>query len=437
MNRIFIAILYALIIIVCLVCSFFFSSADMAYGVVSLSHFDNDLKLNPNKAKKIKRAKLLASDYDKTISTILFGNDLVNACLDSVATLFGINLCLLILGEDATAASESWGLIVSMIVLLLKITAGEIVPKSIAKVKNYSMSLNYSTILYPLQYLFYIFTTPVSFFGKMLSKLFKGNVKDIEVNEDDLHEMIDDIEEKGNVDKEKASMLHDTINYTHKTANEIKTPRVDLIAIDIEDDIDSLIQKGDILKHSRIPVYENTIDNIIGFVQIKTLMIKYVNHKEHNLKDILIEPLRFPQSAEINDILREFKKTKKHFAIVMDEYGGVDGIITMEDILEEIVGEIWDENDTRSNPIVERKDGSYILDGSLTLEEFCDLFDIDYESINTDYLTIGGFIVELLDDKFAKINDEVDFEDVHIKVIAVDENDAVERLVAYKVEKEE
>lgn len=436
MNRIFTAILYGLIIIVCLVFSFFFSSADMAYGIVPLSRFDNEIAKHPKKEKKILKAKKLASDYDKAISTILFGNDVVNACLDSVATLFGINLCFLIMGENSTI-SETWGLVTSMVVLLLKITAGEIIPKSVAKVKNYSMALNYSTILTPLQYLFYPFTLPVSYLGKGISKLFKKNVKDIEVVEDDLHEMIDEIQSSGNVDREKASMLHDTINYTHKCANEIMTPRVDLIAIDIQDNIDELIEKGEILKHSRIPVYENTIDNIIGFIQVKTLMVKYLTGQKHDLRDILLEPLRFPQSAEINDILREFKKTKKHFAIVMDEYGGVDGVITMEDILEEIVGEIWDENDVKVNPVVERKDGSYILDGSLTLEEFCDLFDIDYESINTDYLTIGGFIIELLDDKFAKINDEVDFENVHIKVIAVDENDSVERIIAYKEKKED
>lgn len=121
----------------------------------------------------------------------------------------------------------------------------------------------------------------------------------------------------------------------------------------------------------------------------------------------------------------------------MDEYGGVDGVITMEDVLEDIVGEIWDEKDRPLDPIVERKDGSYIIDGNVTLEDFCDLFGIDFQKIDTEYLTIGGFVIELLDDRFAKVGDQMDFEGVHIEIIAVDDTGTVDRLIAKKNEDEE
>ena len=166
-------------------------------------------------------------------------------------------------------------------------------------------------------------------------------------------------------------------------------------------------------------------------------MIKCLSHEAFKLQDILLTPLRFPQSIEINDIMRQFKKTKIHFAVIMDEYGGVDGILTMEDILEEIVGEIWDEKDRPKDPVVERKDGSYIIDGNVTLEDFCDLFSIPFDDVNSDYLTVGGFVVELLDDQFAKIGDEADFEGIHIKVIAIDDNGAVEKIIAKKEKEEE
>ena len=133
-------------------------------------------------------------------------------------------------------------------------------------------------------------------------------------------------------------------------------------------------------------------------------------------------------SFEINDILKIFKKEKQHFALIMDEYGGVDALITMEDILEEIVGDISDENDDKNDSYSIRKDGSYIVDGKLNLEDFCDLFNINHDDIETEYVTIGGFCVELLDDKFAKLNDVIHFKNLTMRVIAIDKNNAIEKL---------
>lgn len=431
-------IFYGVAILIFLFLSFFFSSADMAYGSVDILRFDSELKKNPNK-KGLIWAKELAKNYDKTIATILFGNDVVNAGLDSVATLFGVKLCTMILTDDPNVAqiSETWGLIASLIVLVLKITFGEIVPKSVSKINNFKLSISYAGIIKVIRYIFMPITYPVALIGSIFAKTTKDNVEDVQIAEDDLHEMVDDIEEQGTVDEDKASMLHETIKYTHTEAKEAMTPRVDIQAININDSVDTILEEGSVLCYSRVPVYEDTIDNIIGFIQSKTFMTRYLSGESFNIQDILLEPLRFPQSAEINDIMRQFKKSKTHFAVIMDEYGGVDGILTMEDILEEIVGEIWDEKDRPKDPIVERKDGSYIIDGNVTLEDFCDLFDIPFDHVNSDYLTVGGFVVELLDDRFAKIGDEVEFEDVHLKVIAIDDNGAVEKIIAFKKVEEE
>lgn len=431
-------IFYGVAILIFLCLSFFFSSADMAYGSVDILRFDVESKKNPKK-KGILRAKELAKNYDKTIATILFGNDVVNAGLDSVATLFGVNLCMMVLSDNPNVSqiSETWGLVASLVVLLLKITFGEIVPKSVSKINNFKMSISYASIINVVRYIFMPITYPVALLGGLFAKTTKENVEDVQIAEDDLHEMVDDIEEQGTVDEEKASMLHETIKYTHTEAKEVMTPRVEMEAIDINDSIETILKEGKVLRYSRVPVYEDTIDNIIGFIRSKTFMIKCLSQEDFKLQDILLTPLRFPQSTEINDIMRQFKKTKTHFAVIMDEYGGVDGILTMEDILEEIVGEIWDEKDRPRDPVVERKDGSYIIDGNVTLEDFCDLFSIPFDDVNSDYLTVGGFVVELLDDQFAKIGDEVDFEGVHIKVIAIDDNGAVEKIIAKKEKEEE
>lgn len=439
MNREVLLVIYAIVLVIFLCLSFVFSSADMAYGSVDQFRFKSALEKSPEKEKKILRGKELALHYDRTIATILFCNDMVNAGLDSVATLFGVNLCMLLLSDhpNVLALSDTWGLVASMVVLVMKITFGEIVPKSISKVINLKLSILYSGVIKFLIYLFTPLTFPIAKLADLLARLFSKNVVDVSIAEDDLHEMVDDIENQGSVDEEKASMLHETIKYTRTEAKEVMTPRVDIIAIDKNDDIEEIIKEGKIFRHSRIPVYENTIDNIIGFITVKSLMAKYLNQEEIDIDELLIEPLRFPQSKEINDIMRIFKKKKRHFAIIMDEYGGVDGILTMEDILEEIVGEIWDERDRPNDPIVERKDHSYIIDGTVTVEDFCDLFEIPFEDVNTDYLTVAGFIVELLGDHFAKVNDILTFEGVQIKVIAIDENGAVSRVLCKKIKEED
>ncbi len=438
MSRETLIIVYSIVLVILFGLSFFFSSSDMAYGSVDIFRLDKALEQKPRN-KGILKAKKLSVDYSKTISTILLCNDTVNAGLDSLSTLIGVNLAYLVLADtgivsqELAATAENWGLIASMICLVLKIVFGEITAKSIGKIYNFKLTILYSRILDFLRYLFLPITFVVSSLGELVSKPIIKHVDDIVINEDDLHNMVDDIEDHGQVDEEKANLLHETIRYTHTEAYEVMTPRVDLNAIDVEDDLESIIDNPNTYKNSRLPVYEGTVDNIIGYVRSKELMVAKISGDKISLKDILLKPLRFPRSTEINDILKVFKQKKEHFAIVMDEYGGVEGVITMEDILEEIVGEIWDEKDDPEARYSLKKDGSYIIDGSLTLEDFCDLLNIDYEKLDTEYVTIGGYIIELLDDKFAKVNDTVTLDDYQIKVIAVDKNGAVEKLLVKKV----
>lgn len=428
---------YSIALVVLFFLSFFFSSSDMAYGSVDVLRLHSKQEKNPSK-KGLLYACKLTDNYGRTISSILLLNDTVNAGLDAVSTMLGVNLAFLIFSspEQATLHSETWGLIASMICLVIKIIFGEIIAKSFGKIFNFKLSVLYSRVIRILSYITLPITFVVSSFGDILTKPFLKKVTDVVINEDDLHEMVDDIEERGMVDKEKATLLHETIRYTHTEAYEIMTPRVDILAIDVED-IDEAKNNPEIYEFSRIPVYENTIDNIIGYVKSKNLMIAKIKNVNPELKDILETPIRVPRSMEINDILKMFRTKKKKFALVMDEYGGVEGILTMEDILEEIVGEIWDESDYKERPYHQRKDGSYIVDGSLTLEDFCDLFDLDFDDIDTEYVTIGGFIIELLDDHFANLNDICNYKDLTMKILATDKNGAVDKILVTKKESRE
>ena len=414
----------ALAILICL--SFVFSSSDMAYGSVNVSKLE-ELELEKPGKKSVSRAVKLSKNYNSTISTILLLNDTVNAGLDSVSTLLGVTIATSILGLDAQSA-ETWGLVASLICLFFKIGIGEIIAKSFGKIIDRKLAVAYSTVLTALSYVLYPITFLVSGMGTLVTKPVIRRFDDVRISEDDLHEMIEDIAEQGVIDEENEQILHETIRYTRTLAYEIMTPRIEVKAIDIDDPIEDIIDDPETYRYSRVPVYKDTIDNIIGYVRTRKLMMNKISGTETNLEDILETPLKYPRSAEINDILNDFKKEKNHFALIMDEYGGVEGILTMEDILEEIVGEIWDEKDSKEIPYTRKKDGSYIVDGSLTLEDFCDLFGMDFESIDTEYVTIGGYVIELLDDNFASVGDVADLDGLEIKVIAVDKNDTVEKI---------
>ena len=312
---------------------------------------------------------------------------------------------------------------------------GEILPKALTKTRAFNISLKYAFIINSLVTIFKPLTFVVSKFGEFVINVFKiGNHKTKVIHEE-LEEMVDVIEEEGIIDEDNAEILRGTIDYAETEAYEIMTPRVELYAIDIDDPIKEYLNNVKTYSYSRIPVYKDTIDNIVGFVLTKDLMKVKLDNKKFNIASLLQIPLRFPRSTEINDILVEFKKTKTHFAIINDEYGGVEGIVTMEDILEEIVGEIWDENDDIDEPIDETIDeNTFIIDGSLNLNDFFDYFEIDDESIDTEYVTIGGYCIELLDDRFAKTGDIIHFKNLEIKVLAVDENNTIEKLHVTKLE---
>ncbi len=426
---------YIALIFVLLFLSFIYSSADMAYG--SVSHDRILRRLNSHPSNNLRRAEKLTRNYDKTISTILLFNDTINAALDTIATMCGVLLATEFMGIYDPAITNTFGLVASLIVLVLKITVGEIIAKSIGKIYNYKFANFYSALITICYYVTIPITFLVGGFGSLVTYPITKNVKDIKISDDELHEMIDEGEEEGLIDEDKAELLRGTVDYASTETYEIMTPRAKIYAIDKNDSLDDILASPKTFNYSRIPVYDETIDNIIGYVRSKALIRLKLEGRTNDISDVIEHIQFFPRTTEINDVLNYFKKEHEHIAIILDEYGGTEGLITREDIVEEIVGEIWDETDDKDEPYIERNDGSYIVDGGMNLEDFCTLFDIDYEELDTEYVTIGGFIIELLDDKFANKGDEVMFQDVKMKVLALGKHHTVKKIICQKLEKEE
>ena len=393
-------------IVLCALLSMFFSMSDLVY---SLADIDKLSRVTGKSEKKAKIAIKLAKDYETCVSSILFGNNLVNVLLTSVVTILCVNL------------SPTQVTIVDIILAVCLIIFCEFLPKAFAKRFSYSLSIHLAYPVNFVRYLFFIIVWPISKFFKLVGKLFKKRSKqEDKIDEEVLTEMVDTIEEEGMLEENEADLVRNTIDLNDIQAFEIMTPRVDVFAIDVNDDIEEVLKETDLFTYSRIPVYEDTIDNIIGVLPVKSLAKEIIKgNKDIDILSLCYKPLVIPRNHQILDVLSEFKQTKIHIAIVKDEYGGTEGILTMEDILEEIVGDIFDESDEIEPEYNEIGNGEYIIDGNMNIDDFFELIGYEGE-FNTDYSTVGGFCQEILD-RFAKQGDEFDFDHYHIIVLAADE----------------
>ena len=397
---------YYLIVGILLVFSAFFSASDMIYGVVDKARLEADV----NKGNKRANVALyLRNNYELSISSILFGNNLVNILASSIVTLIGVSI-----------NGDNGATVAALIFTVIIIIVGEFLPKAIGKKFNYSLALAFAYPVRIFTYIFFIFTWPFSRLFKLIARIFKRNVKeDPDISEEVLDEMIDEIEEAGELEKDEAEIVRGAVDLLDIQAYEIMTPRVDVYFIDIDDPLEEILSKEELLDYSRIPVYKDSRDNIIGVLSVKLLSKKLLNEEEINIEELMYQPLVIPRSYQVINLLDDFKKEKVHIAVVKDEYGGTEGIITMEDILEEIVGDIFDETDEITEEVVKKSKGQYIVDGMMNIDDFFELIDYK-EEFETDYSTVGGFIQELKGD-FAKVGDKFKFSHYRIKVLDADE----------------
>lgn len=397
---------YWLIIFILILFSAFFSAADLVYSSVDKLRLQKDAKEGKKTAKI---ALKLANRYELSISSILLANNIVNILASSIVAIIGVSF------------NQDYGATVAAIILTVVIIIfGEFLPKAFAKRFTYPLALYLSYPVYILCAITLLITYPISKLFQLFGKLFSSKAKEEDIIDDEvLDQMIDEIEENGEMEKEEADLVRGAIDLTDIEAFEIMTPRVDVRAIEYEEDISYLLTKKNPFKYSRIPVYKGTIDNIVGVVPVKSLYNCLINKETVNLDKLMVKPLFVPRNYQVLDLLSDFKKNRIHIAVVIDEYGGTDGIVTMEDILEEIVGDIFDEEDTVKEIIITKRKGNYIIDGMMNLDDFFEFIDYK-DDFDTDYVTLGGFCQEFIEG-FAKEGDTFKFGNYKFTVLEADE----------------
>ena len=400
-----IVLIIALVILIVL--SAFFSGTEMVYAKV------NQIKLKKEAekgSKKAAKAYDLAANFSTLITTILVGNNLVNIAASSIATVLAIDIW----GEETGALIATLGL--TLIILLF----GEILPKTILPKYNYSLSKAFVGIVHVFKIIFYPIVWPVDKIFKRAENVWKPKEEEPTATDDELTKMVEEIEEDGYIDEDTSELIISAIDFGDTEVFEIMKPRIDVFAFDIEDDISELIHDDQIFAYSRVPVYEDTIDNIIGVVNTKTILKMMLNHERIDIRSLLTEPLYTHKTKPVKQLLREFKETHTHIAVVLDEFGGTLGIVTMEDIVEELVGEIWDETDTVEEEITQKDEDTYIVDGDMNIYDLFDLLDFEDKDFESEYETVGGWCTEVLN-KFPEVNDTFTYKHFKLTILEVDD----------------
>lgn len=386
------------IIVLCIVMSAYFSATETAFSSL------NRIRIKNMADKGNKRAELvlaLSGNYDGLLSTILIGNNIVNIASASIATVLFVKL----LGEDAGASIST---VVTTIVVLI---FGEVSPKSIAK----ESPEQFAMFSAPLLRVFMIVLTPCNYLFRQWKRLLSKIVKtsgDRTITEEELLTIVEEAEQDGGIDTQESDLLRNVIEFTEVEAGDILTPRVDVAAVSAQDSKEKIAEVFAESGFSRLPVYLENIDQVVGILYQKDFH-NYVYHTEEKLENIVRRPIFITKTKKINLLLKELQAAKSHIAIVIDEFGGTVGIVTLEDILEELVGEIWDEHDRVVMEIEQTGERVYTVLGNTNVEHLFDELDKEQEF---DVTTVSGWVM----DELGKIPEEGDcfqYEDMTITVL--------------------
>ena len=395
-------------IVLCLICSAFFSATEMSYSSCNVLRLENLAEDGSNRAKA---ALYITRHFDDALSTILIGNNLANIAGSSLASV----LALLIAGND----NYAW--LAGVCMTLLVIIFGETIPKITAKKNANRYALNYSYIVRGLMIVLFPVVWIIVRLIKLLSAPFKGTKYEDNSDEavEELQNIIDTAEDEDVLDEERSELIKSAIDFSETSVSEIMTARVDVVAIDVRDDWDTTIKVIEESPYSRLPVYEGSIDNIIGILYLNRFLKALTDDENADIKSLLMEPVYIYKTMKLPDVLARLRREKQHLAIVSDEYGGVLGVVSMEDVLEQIVGEIWDETDTVEEEVVQRSENELELDGDMVISDFLELVKIREDDFDFDSETVGGWTVEMFGE-YPEVGNSFDYKNLNVTVLEMD-----------------
>ncbi len=412
-----------IVLLVLLVFSAYFSATETAYtscNKIRLKSIENN---DPKKAKKAGKVLKQLENYDKLLSTVLVGNNIVNIAASSLATVFFVRL---LVGKEDLAPAIST-IVMTVVVLIF----GEVMPKTFAKDHPETLTM----ALLPITSFFIIIFFPITWVLSFIKKIFKSK-KESTVTEDELITIVEEAENEGEIDKHESELIRSAIEFDDVDVYDVMIPRVNVEAVPIDasmEDIAAVFQeKG----YSRLPVYRDTIDSVIGIIHIKDFYELYKDNKT-DIRSIIQSSICVTRNMKISAVLRTLQKAKIHLAIVVDEFGGTEGIVTLEDILEELVGEIYDEHDEVEVLVRKQSDGALIVSGT---ENLADLFEILGKNTDTgeefESTSVGGFVTEQLK-RIPQPDEEFMYENLKFTILKADSRKVLEVKVEVINESEE
>lgn len=390
----------------CVLLSAFFSASEMSLSSANRIRLES---MRDGGSRAAGLAVWLIDTFDNTLSAILIGNNFVNIALSSLGSLIAI-----------TAFGEEYTWLATVIVTVTVIIFGETVPKIVAKKNANRMSAALAPfvralawVLFPLVWvvvkLVHLITAPLK--GE------RGGGEDAAVEE--LQSIIETAEDEDVIDGERSELLQAALDFNEVSASEVMTARVDMQAIDIDDGWDEILQTIETSTFSRLPVYEDSVDNIIGVLYLNHFFKAMLDTGSVDLRSLLMKPCFIYKTVKLPSVLAELRRAKMHLAVVTDEYGGTLGLISMEDVLEQLVGEIWDETDVIEDEVVQRASGELELDGDMVMGDFLELIGRNEDEFETDSSTVGGWTLEIFGG-FPSEGDGFEFENLAVTVLKMD-----------------
>jgi len=401
---------YGAAILVLMLFSAFSSSVEMAYSSANRLRLEN-LGDSGNKAAQL--ACRIYDRYDDMLSSVLIVNDLSNIAASSLVSVMAIEI---VQGGDAGLATTLGTVILTLLVILFC----ETIPKITAKKNANKTAMHYAYVVRFLMILLRPVVIVVVWLIHLITNPLKGEIPadEQETAVEELFSIIETVEDEGVIDEDRSELLQAALDFSDISASEVMTSRVDMVSIDIDDPWEEILSIIDSSPYSRLPVYEDSIDNIIGILYLNHFF-KAITGTEHiDLRPLLIKPCYVYKTVRLPSVLAEMRKCRTHLAIVTDEYGGSMGVVSMEDVLEELVGDIWDETDEFEPEVIEHGKNLFELDGDMNISDFLEMIDRSEDSFETDSATVGGWTIENFG-RFPEVGENFTFENLTVTVLEV------------------